>query len=143
MAVLDKAKYHLEGDFPKNLPKEYSYTLGGMFFAWCAENDFLSESMGKDFAEEITKLRSHLGKPSDLYRVSGGVLSDDELNSIGIAFASDYFDFDHGQYLDDFIDLLADKVPTVYHAEDDWKNYERLKKKIDERFVDWRKKVNS
>jgi hypothetical protein len=81
------------------------------------ENDFLSESMNVDFKEEIAKSKSHLGKPSDLYRVSGGVLSDEELNPLGFAFAEDYFNFDHGQYLDDFIDILSDRLPGLPHSD--------------------------
>ena len=42
-----------------------------------------------------------------LYRVTGGVLDDAMLNPAGISFANYYFDFDKGDFLRDYSDLLA------------------------------------
>jgi hypothetical protein len=41
-------------------------------------------------------------------------------------------------YIDDFLDLLAENLPTAYHVEDSWENFNILRKKIDERFFDWK-----
>lgn len=136
MHIYDKAKYHSQGDFPKNLHPDKSYVYGGMFFAWCAENKLLSDYMYKDFRDEIEKILIHAGKPSDLYRISGGVLSGEELNIMGNAFASSYFDSD--LYVDDFIEFLADHVPSVYHVDDTFDNYEILKYQINNRFNQWK-----
>jgi hypothetical protein len=138
MLVLDKVKYHLEGDFPADLPKANAYVLGGMFFMWCAENMLLSESTSQDFSQEIENSLSHNGLPSDVYRITGGVLSEEELNPVGLEFSKKYFDSDNGMYIDDFLDLLAENLPTAYHVEDSWENFNILRKKIDERFFDWK-----
>lgn len=143
MFILDKVKYHLEGDYPVDVARENVYSLGGMFLGWCIEHDLVSGSLKNDFSEEITMFLNRSSQVNDLYRVSGGVLSEGELSSVGIAFAKDYFDFDRGMYMDDFLDVLADNLPTAYHVVGTWDNYDLLKKVIDGRFDEWNTINNS
>jgi hypothetical protein len=60
------------------------------------------------------------------------------LTDEGNRFAVDYFDFDRGKYLADYEELLAKSLPSLYHVEDTWENYEIISKKIDERYADWK-----
>jgi hypothetical protein len=138
MLILDKAKYHLQGDFPAEISKENAYSLGGMFLGWCAENNLTSDSLKEDFPKEIDDFLTHTGQVNDLYRICGGVLSEEELSSLGIAFANDYFNSENGLYMDDFVDILADKFPTPYHVPSTWENYDLLRRTIDQRFAEWK-----
>ncbi|MGH7457354.1 MAG: hypothetical protein ACRENG_38750, partial [bacterium] len=74
-----------------------------------------------------------------LYRAVGGVLSEDMLTAEGNAFTQQYFDFDNGQYLDDYDELLAEHLPSFFHVAETWENYDILAKRIDERFTAWKK----
>jgi hypothetical protein len=134
MKVFDKAKYHSDGDFPKELSEDQAYVVAGMFLAWCADHGLLSDEAASDFEAEVAALRSREGRPADLYRAMDGVLSTEELSPKGQAFADRYFDFDAGEYLDDFLDILAEEYPSGYHVPDTWANYDRLAPRIAERF---------
>src|SRR6185436_6550610 len=66
-----------------------------------------------------------------------GVFMEDMLSEEGNGFAQYYFDFERGQYLRDYGELLAKGLPTMYHVADSWANYERLKARIDKRYREW------
>jgi hypothetical protein len=139
--VYDKAKYHIEGDFPEGLDKSQAYVPTGFFVAWLAMNNLLSDEILSDFKNEVDSLKNRKASPSSLYRAVGGVLSEDMLTAEGNAFTQQYFDFDHGQYLDDYDELLSEHLPSFFHVTDTWKNYNILAKRIDERFMVWRKNL--
>lgn len=140
MEILDKAKYHSEGDFPEDLSLENSYVLGGFFLAWCALRDLISDETKRDFSTEIQGSVSRTATPCSLYQALGGVLTDQHLSPLGASFASGYFDFDRGAYLDDFVKRLASELPTAYHVRNTWDNFEALCPLIDARFSQWRSK---
>ena len=50
-----------------------------------------------------------------------------------------YFDFKKGKFLKDYESAFPG-LPTMYHVEDNWANYDVLKPLIDERFAAWKKK---
>ena len=137
MEVLDKAKYHSEGDFPAGLLRSQAYLPGGMFVAWCALNGLLSVQICDDFKDECEDLASRRKSPCSLYRAFGGVFLDSHLNEKGSSFAKFYFDFECGAYLDDFIEVLAEELPSVYHVADDWGNYDKLSSIINRHYRDW------
>lgn len=138
MEVFDKAKYHWGGDFPSDLPRVQAYVPGGMYVAWCALNELLSEQTRRDFAEDCDALLARARSPCSLYRAFGGVFTDSHLNESGVAFAKAHFDFDVGDFLDDFIATLAADLPSAYHVADDWGSFDRLRQVIDQRFHDWK-----
>lgn len=137
MEILDKAKYHSEGDFPTGLSQSQAYLPGGMFVAWCALNGLLSVQTVCDFKDECTALASRSKSPCSLYRAFGGVFLDSHLNEKGFSFAKFYFDFEEGAYLDDFIEVLAEDLPSVYHAADDWGSYDKLSAVINSHYREW------
>ena len=60
------------------------------------------------------------------------------LSKEGNAFAASYFDFENGCYLDDYEQLLANDLATLYHVEDNWENYRIIQERIDARYRDWK-----
>jgi hypothetical protein len=138
MEIFDKAKYHADGNFPSGLPREQAYVPGGMFIAWCALADLLSEEIRRQFSAECVALNERTSSPCSLYRAFGGVFTDAHLSRKGIDFAKAYFDLEHGAYLDDYIDLLANEEPTAYHVADTWRNFDLLRSILDSRYSDWK-----
>ena len=140
LLVFDKAKYHYEGDFPEDLDEKQGFVHTGMFLGWIIDTDLYSEDFADDFKSEIRKFKARKLTGSGVYASADGVFEEEMLNSEGLAFTKAYFDFDKGQYLTDYDKLLSGKLPTMYHVQDTWENYDHLKAQIDKRFAAWKKK---
>jgi hypothetical protein len=92
----------------------------------------------KDFLPETEEFKERMITGAKVYESLDGCLIDYMLTDEGNRFAVDYFDFDRGKYLADYEELLAKSLPSLYHVEDTWENYEIISKKIDERYADWK-----
>ena len=136
--VYDKAKWHYQGGYPRDLPKENAYTHAGIFLAWLIGKNFLDSTFVEDFQTDIQQLRERRITPGHFFQVVDGVLASDMLNEEGNAFAASYFDPEEGRYVSDYDELLATQLPSAYHVADTWENYERLKQRIDERYSAWK-----
>src|SRR5277367_690806 len=134
--VYDKAKYHLDDDFLSTLPEEQAFVPTGMFVGWLIEHDLIAPN----FLEETKGFKERKITGPKIYEAWDGCLVSDILTDTGNRFAHDYFDFDSGQYLRDYEEILAQKLPSLFHVADTWENYDALKKKIGARFEDWKKK---
>ena len=62
------------------------------------------------------------------------------LSEEGNAFTRDYFDFEHGAYSSDYQETLGANLPSLYHVQDTWENYDKLRAVIDRRYADWRRR---
>ncbi|MEK5232007.1 hypothetical protein MHB42_09550 [Lysinibacillus sp. FSL K6-0232] len=134
--VYDKAKYHIEGDFPANLAIKQAYVHTGMFVGWLIDNQLYSEELEEDGWEEIVHFQARRLTGTELYQAWDGVLTDDMLNREGNAFAASYFDFEQGCYLQDYEETFA-SYDSLYAVEDTWENYWTLKAVIDQRYQEW------
>jgi hypothetical protein len=131
--VFDKAKWHFEGNFPEDLDERQAFVHTGLFLGWIIDNDLFSEEFAEDFAKEIRRFKARKMTGPKVYSVADGVFADDMLNKEGRAFTRAYFDFDKGKYLKDYDKLLAAGLPSTYHVQDSWENYDRLRAQIDKR----------
>ena len=61
--------------------------------------------------------------------------TDENLNEEGNLFSEAYF---RGLYLEDYDSTLCANVPTCYHVQDTWDNYEKLSPVISKRFEEWK-----
>lgn len=139
--VYDKAKYHHDSpDFPKGLPTQQAFVHTGMFLGWVIDNGLYSEDLKKVTGELLDTFRKREVTGAKLFEYLDGVLTDEDLTNEGNAFAQYYFDFDKGQYLKDYERVLALGLPSSYHVEDSWENYEKIKKIIDQRYNEWKRK---
>jgi hypothetical protein len=111
----DKAKWHLEGEFPRELDRQQAYVPGGMLVAWVTERGLLSELAGEDFADELARLRARSNTGGQAYRLLGGVLESDLLNDEADAFFGAYLDPDSGGYWTDY-GVIAAGLPSQYHV---------------------------
>jgi hypothetical protein len=142
----DKAKWHFEGDYPEDLPPENGGTHIGMFLAWTILNGLEGEPHRKESKRDLTRVRNRKMTGRDfLFRNCDGVLTEEDLNDEGNAFARSYFaDPDrggYGKYMADYAKALdTAALPSEYHVEDTWENYDKLAALIDRRYAAWRKK---
>ncbi len=135
----DDASWHYGGDFPDDLPDEAGATHAGMFLAWALLNNLGGSLHVDDFAEEVAKLRAREVTPGTYFLANcDGKLTDEDLDEDGNAFAAAYFDTPRGGYIDDYIEVLAADLPSVYHAPDTWESFDRLSPVVDSAFAKWR-----
>ena len=138
--VYDKAKWHYEGDFPKDLDPFQGYVHTGMFLGWLIDNDLVSYEFKEELRAEIAQFKKReLTGPQLFQRCCDGVLLPEDLNDPGNRFAVEYFEFEKGQYLPDYAEALANGLPSIYHVADTWDNYNKLKKVVDGRYAEWKK----
>ncbi len=137
--IYDKAKYHYGGDFPKELDSFQAHIHTGMFITWLIDNNLLDN----DFAEnecsvQVEDIKQRKLTGSQFYEsFMDGTFTINEVSELGNVFALSYFDFKTGLYLDDYSALVPDDLPTLYHFEDTWDNYSKVKQVIDRRFMQW------
>src|SRR5690606_23780558 len=106
--VYDKAKWHYEGNFPKELPCDQAFVHTGMFLGWLIEHDMIDG----EFAPEADRFRSGELTGAQVYKLLDGVLLDELLTEEGNRFARAYLEFRHGQFVDDYTACLAANLPS-------------------------------
>ncbi|MBD2715906.1 hypothetical protein KBK19_12755 [Microvirga sp. STR05] len=142
--ALDKADWHYGGDFPEELPDENGATHIGMFIAWIIQQELEGEVHHEDEdgkqALEAVRQRTMTGRDFLQTQCDEKFWAED-LNDEGLAFAHYYYSDEEGglgSYYEDYEQTLAADLPTIYHVEDTWNNYDRLKPVIDQRFAEWK-----
>jgi hypothetical protein len=136
--VHDKAEWHYGGDYPADLPQEQAFVHTGMFLGWLIDHDLFSDWFGQELKDYIYKFKNRELTGAKVFEASDGVLVADMLSDEGNSFAQHYFDFERGRFLRDYNELLGGRLPTLYHVRDTWRNYEKLKKRIDRRYRKWK-----
>ncbi len=143
MDVYDKAKWHYEGDFPEDLEDYQGYVHTGMFLGWLIDQDLVSNQFKKEHPEEVEMFKLRRVTGTQVYQhCLDGVLMLEDLNEIGNRFGIYYFNMDNGAYLMDYENVLGPGLPSLYHVQDTWENYHKLKEMLDSKFEDWQKLIN-
>jgi hypothetical protein len=137
--VYDKAKWHYEGDFPKELESTQAYVPTGMFITWLINNDMISKRIVKNDASDIELVKRNEMTGAQFYRKNwDGVLSSKELSDEADTFAREYLDIHKDLYTAvDFTNILAAGLPTIYHVQDSIENYHIIEPIITERYREW------
>lgn len=132
---IDRADWHYGGDYPPGLPPENGGTHIGMYLAWIIHRDLASATLRK-FARDALPLLRHrkITGRQLLFAELDEKLFDALLTNVGKHFTRAYYSH---IYLEDYATVLGDGLPTVYHVEDSWENYDRLAPVIDQRFCGW------
>ena len=139
----DDASWHYGGEFPKELPAEAGATHIGMFVAWALLSGLAGELHISDFPETISQLANRSITPGAFFLAAcDGKFTDEDLNDEGNAFAKHYFDYDHGQYLEDYEAALGHGVPAgpngLYYIADTLENIDKLRPVLDGRLAECR-----
>ena len=144
LMTYDKAEWHYGGNFPAGLKPESGSTHIGMFLAWIIENNLISNFHLRESSESVQQVKQrHMTGREFLLKECDERLWDEDLNEEGNAFAQVYYksEDDYEQYFDDYENVF-DQYKTLYHVEDTWENYDKLKPLIDESFRDWQKRIH-
>lgn len=136
--VYDKSKYHSETTNGYGLPDDHASHHTLFFLRWLIENDLMAEEFTSE-AKPLGEYRARTRTLLSLYEWWDCCLVDDMLSEEGNAFARHYFDFDKGQYLNDYIGLLQGDLPSEFHVEFTDANYAELKSVIDRRYQEWKR----
>ena len=133
MAKLDDASWHYGGDgFPEGLPDENGATHIGIFVTWAIVNGLWGDFLGDAAVPMIQAVRDrHTSGRDFLLEHCDGKFLSEMLTPEGARFAERYYPT---KYMRDFQKTLAAGLPSDYHVEDTWANYERLAARIDDRF---------
>ncbi len=65
--IYEKARWHLEGDWPEGLPESQAYVIGGMLMGWLAERGLL-ESLYENYTKIAAQFDKRLSEWRELER---------------------------------------------------------------------------
>lgn len=134
----DDVDWHVGGDFPEDLDAQAARTHMGLFLAWAVQRGLESELLRTNCADKLADLHAGKLKGSDvLEQCCDDKLTNDDLSDLGNAFAQDYYE---KSYLDDYVDLSDDDLPSIYHEPDTQEKFEQVRDLLDQRLREWKRK---
>ena len=140
----DDASWHYGGDFPEDLSDDAGSIHIGMFVVGALLSDLGGAIHIDDFPDDIPCLRQREMTPGQFFRAScDEKFSDEDLNAEGNEFAAFYYGIGGGPYIEDYSNTFDADLPSLYHVEDTWVNFDRLKPIIDARYIEWKKSKGS
>jgi hypothetical protein len=137
--VYDKGKYHDETVQGFALPEEQASVHTAFFLGWLMERDLIDDEFAEDFGEPIASYLNRTITAVAAYEAWDRCLLSDMLSDEGNAFAQAYFDFENGQYLADYGELLVKELPSEFHVKYSWENQQLMNSRIDARYAAWKK----
>ena len=138
--VYDKAKYHV-ASLDEGLPASRVFVPTGLFLLWLTERGLVSDFFRAESEDWWDDIKARAVEPWELYEGWDGSLVDDMLSDEGNAFARRYYDYDQGGvYNGDFEEILAADLPSLFHVEGTWADYDQLVPRMDARLNAWRRK---
>jgi hypothetical protein len=131
-------RYETWEDWPKDLPATRARTYIGMFLCWAIGNNLLSEQRRAASADSVAAVRARKMTGGEfLAKECKDEFWQDDLNDEGNGFAWDYYsDFYPEDY--DELFLRGGRLPTVFHLEDSWENFDKISALLDRRFAEWK-----
>jgi len=152
--AIDRMDWHYEGDYPQDLPAENGGTHIGLYLAWAFDRGLYAEEHLEDWPDELEQLKSREITGLDFLIIAcDGKLIEDDFNEKGCSFTLNYYDWQPQSdfnrqlgccYMQDYCDVFnahaksqGFEYPSVYHVENTWENFERLKPLLDRRFNQW------
>lgn len=135
--VYDKAKYHVGTTTEYGLPDSHASHHTLYFFRWLIDNGLMSETFLSD-AEPLGEYQSGQRTLLSLYEWWDCCLVDTMLSEEGNAFARQYFDFEKGRYIRDYIDRFKGDLPSEFHIAYNDEIYEKFRSVIDKRYSRWK-----
>jgi len=134
----DDSSWHYGGEFPGDLPMEAGATHAGMYLAWALLNGLGGDLFASEEPEIVAELQTKSITPGKFFlKYCDGKLTDDDLSEVGNQFTEVYFDFEKGRFVEDYEEVLAESLESLYHVPDTWESFDRLRPVIDKRFAAW------
>jgi hypothetical protein len=136
--VYDKAKYHDETVEEFGLPEEHAANHTVFFLRWLIEHSLVSSFFQTESADVLNAFRAGKASIHDVYAWWDRCLISDMLSDEGNAFAQAYFDFERGEYLRDYAQVLQRDMPSEFHVAYNEPNYQSMRSVIDARYAAWK-----
>ena len=134
----DRADWHYGRNCPAGLPPENGGTHIGMFLAWAIMNSLERELHRQEASASLAAVRARQMTGREfLFKACDEKFRDADLCDEGNAFAKDYYNPPEG-YLEDYDRTLGGDLPSLYHVEDTWQNYDQIAAVISQRFNEWK-----
>lgn len=132
----DRAEWHYQGDYPDDLPVENGGTHIGIFLAWIINNHLEGEihKQTSQASLEAVRKKEITGRDFLLKECDDRLMKDD-MNEEANAFTRYYYESD--TYFADYAEVLAKGLPSLYHVDDSWENYQKIAPVIMRRFIQW------
>jgi hypothetical protein len=137
MAYIDCADWHSGGDYPAELPSDNGGTHIGMYLAWIILRGLGSKELILQAGDSYNWVRSREITGRDLlFTKLDGKFFDELLTAEGKAFTKSYYETNG--YANDYDRVLGGDLPTLYHVQDTWENFDKLAPVLDERLAAWK-----
>lgn len=133
----DNAKAHFLGNFPDTLPIEQAYVHIGIYLGWVIETGIYSPFFEEEASNQIFRFKRREISCTILSEIWDGYLGHEFFDYHGNLFT--YYYYGGGLYRRDYDEVLVKGLPSLYHVQDSWKNYDSMKMRIDSRFNEWKK----
>lgn len=137
----DRADWHYGGNYPADLPPENGGTHIGTFLAWAIHRG-LEGTLHRESSQAALAAvrRREMTGCQFLFDQCDEKFTDEDLNEEGNAFAKAYFGpAASGAYVTDYEATLLNGLPSLYHVEDSWRNFDRIAPVIDRRYAEWKR----
>ena len=137
MANIDRADWHYGGNYPNDLPPENGGTHIGMYLAWIILRGLGSKELVQHSGDTYNWVRNREVTGRDLlFTKFDEKFFDDLLSAEGKAFTRSYYETNG--FANDYDRVLGGDLPTLYHVENTWENFDKLAPVLDERLAAWR-----
>nr|WP_282565883.1 hypothetical protein [Providencia stuartii] len=142
--AFDRMDWHYGGDYPENLSHENAGTHIGFYLAWLIQNGLVGEFHQEESVDEIAAVCARkMDGRTFLISMCDKKFIDEDVNEEGLAFTEFYYQAEEGGYFDDYERILAKGLPTVYHVENTWENYDKIATVIAAAFNNWKDRQSS
>lgn len=137
--AIDRMDWHAETVEEFGLPYEHAGTHIGIFLAWIIHNDLHGELHREESASAIVKVQQRqITGRMFLSMECDEKFWDEDLNEYGLAFTQFYYAGEDYLYYKVYEDVLEKALPSIYHVEDTWENYDLIAPHLTEAFRRWK-----
>jgi hypothetical protein len=132
----DDVDWHVGGEFPADLDAGAARIHIGMFLLWAVQRGLEGQLLKDLYPAQLQALRDGTLKGSQaVQQCCDDKLTSDDFSALGNEFAQAYYE---ATYLDDYVDLSDDALPSIYHEPDTQAKYALVRDMLDKRFQAWK-----
>lgn len=137
MSSIDKCDWHCWWDYPTGIADENGGTHIGMYLNWIIDAALISDYHLENSLKELHQVQNQEINWRDfLFNICDGKFGEFDLNQRGIDFTKFYY---NDSYYKDYFKVLWDsQTKSLYHIENTWDNYNKIRSTINIKFYLWK-----
>ncbi|EKT62644.1 hypothetical protein [Providencia burhodogranariea] len=137
--AFDRMDWHYGGDYPEQLPNVNGGTHIGFYLTWLIHTGLIGEFHLEESIDELAAVcERKMNGREFLITMCDEKFTNEDVNEEGSKFTEFYFQAEDGGFFDDYERVLAQGLPSVYHVENTWENYDKIALVIDEVYNNWK-----